>query len=314
MSAAAETGPGADPRVAVVGTGALGSALARRLVQRGLSPAVVIRRSARAEALGAKMGLPAARTLSAAAGADVVLLCVPDAALADVATRLVADAGPWAVPAGTRPRLVAHTAGAVGAEALAPLSAAGADTLAFHPAQTFAAATPPEAFDGATVALDGSPEAVERGRALAAILGMRPVVVPPASRAAYHLALSLASNFTVVLVAVAAEVLGRAGLPAEDAHALLRPLLAGTVANLARATPEDALSGPIVRGDTATVGRHLDVLAASAPHLTPAYAALATEAVRVAVRSGRLDEDGARAILDRIGEALPPRRSSSGPS
>lgn len=292
------------PRIAVVGTGALGSALARRLVQRGLAPSVLVGRSARADALGRDLGVTAARDLAATADADVVALAVPDAALADVAARLVAKAGPWDAAPGVRPRLVLHTSGAVGAEALVVLADSGADTLAFHPAQTFADGTPPDAFEGAAVALDGSPAAIERGRALAAILGLRAVVVPPEQRAAYHLALSIASNFTVALAAVSAEVLGHAGIPADDAHALLRPLLTGTVDNLARRAPEQALSGPIVRGDVPTVGRHLDVLATAMPHLTPVYAALATETVRVAVRAGRLGADDAEAILDRLAAAL----------
>ncbi len=205
---------------------------------------------------------------------------------------------------GSAPRLVLHTSGAVGADVLAPLADAGADVLAFHPAQAFAAGTPPEAFEGAAVALGGDARALDRGRALAAVLGMRPVVVPDGSRAAYHLALSVASNFAVALAAVAAEILGTAGLPPDDADALVGPLLAGTVANLARARPEDALSGPIVRGDAVTVGRHLAALAAAAPHLTPVYAALATETVRVAVRSGRLAAVDAEAVLDRLAGAL----------
>ncbi len=298
--------PTAPERIAIVGIGALGAALARRLVARGSPPEILVSRSDAAARLGADLGVAHAADLAAARTADIVVLAVPDSALADVAVRLRDDAGPWTTGDGDgdRPRLVIHTSGVVGADALGVLADAGADVLAFHPAQTFAAGTPPEAFDGAAVALDGSAKAIERGRDLASVFGMRPVVVPPGSRAAYHLALSVASNFAVTLAALAAEILGTVGLPPADAAALVRPLLAGTVANLARSTPEQALSGPVVRGDAATVGRHLDVLAASAPHLTPVYAALATETVRVAVRSGRLPPATAEAILDRLHAAL----------
>lgn len=296
--------PPPTPRIAVVGTGALGGALARRLVQRGLVPWRLVGRSPRADALGRETGVPVVRDVADTADADVVALAVPDGVLPALAARLAAEAGPWAMPPDTRPRLVLHTAGSFGADVLAALADAGADTLAFHPAQTFADGTPPDAFDGAAVALDGTTVALERGRALAAILGLRPVVVPPAHRATYHLALSIASNFTVALAAVAAEVLGHTGLAPGDAHALVRPLMAGTVANLARSSPEEALSGPVVRGDAATVGRHLDALAAAMPHLTPVYAALATEAVRVAVRANRLAAPDADALLDRLAAAL----------
>ena len=86
----------------------------------------------------------------------------------------------------------------------------------------------------------------------------------------------------------------------------MQPLVEGTLRNLARHLPEDVLTGPIARGDHRTVAAHLDALTDHLPHLIPVYAALGAEAVRVAVRSGKLAPDDAQQVLDTLHAALEP--------
>jgi predicted short-subunit dehydrogenase-like oxidoreductase (DUF2520 family) len=299
MAAAASPSSSALPTalrrpVALVGAGALGTALAGRLHACGVPVCAVLSRTeARAEALAQRVGAPVASADLAALppAARVVLLCVPDDAIDAVAARLAEGRHAWAGV------LVAHTAGARPAlPALAPLAEAGAVAFSFHPVQAFAAATPPEAFDGIVVGVEGAEAGAAYGRALAQALGARPVHVPSDAKTRYHLAAALASNGLVALAAAATDVLASIGLDADDARALLRPLLARTQANLAAAPPEDALTGPAARGDAATVAAHARALRTHAPRLAPLYAALTRELVRLATRHGTLDADAAAAV------------------
>ena len=204
-------------------------------------------------------------------GAGAVLLCVPDEAIAEVCGRIAASAPP----------LVGHVSGAGTLEVLAAAHERGASTFSLHPLQTFA--------DGETsvgrtpAAIAGSDEAATSyARGLAETLGMRPFEVPEESRAAYHAAAAMASNLLVALEESAAELIERLGI--EDARGLLAPLVLRTAANWAERGPA-ALTGPIARGDRATVERHRAALAETAPELLPVYDALATRTEAVARES-----------------------------
>jgi len=286
---------------AIVGTGAVGTALARRLVDRGYPVQAVLSRTADdarvlADRVGAAVGTDQASALPGAV--RLVLLCVPDDAIEAAATALAEwREHPW------ERTIVAHTSGARTAAALAPLAEQGAATLSFHPLQTFAPGTPPEVFEDVVVAVEGSDDAVLAGKGLARRLGARPVELSAADKARYHCAAALASNGLVALMGVVEEILASAGVH-EDAADLLAPLVEQTWANLDEGTPEGVLTGPVARGDRDTVAAHLSALRAETPHLVPLYAALSTEMARLAVRSGRLDEGSAEAVLRRLRSAI----------
>jgi predicted short-subunit dehydrogenase-like oxidoreductase (DUF2520 family) len=216
------------PRCAVIGRGRLGTALAASL------PGAVgpLGRGATGE------------------GADVVLLAVPDAAIADAAAAVTP--GP----------LVGHCSGATTLAPLAPHEAFG-----LHPLMTV---TGPDAgFRGAGAAVAGTtPRALATARSLAEALGMTPFEVADEDRAAYHAAASIASNFLVTLE-WAAERVG--GLDRE----LLAPLVRATVENWVASGPQGALTGPIARGDEETVARQRAAIGERAPDLLPLFDALA---------------------------------------
>jgi predicted short-subunit dehydrogenase-like oxidoreductase (DUF2520 family) len=198
--------------------------------------------------------------------AEVALLCVPDAAIADACAAIAHAVPPL--------RFVGHVSGATTLEALAAARARGAEVFSLHPLQTI----PDGGADlaGAPCAVSGSSAAaLQLAARLAEQLGMRPFEVPEERRAAYHAAASMASNLLVALEESSAELLGRLGV--EDARELLAPLVLRTAANWAERGP-GALTGPIARGDAATVGRHLAALRESAPELLPLYEALADRA------------------------------------
>ena len=190
-----------------------------------------------------------------ARGADVVLLCVPDAEIARAAAALAPGA------------LVGHCSGATGLCALVPHEA-----FSLHPLMTVAPGASPGVLTGAGCAVAGStPRALAVATALADRLGMRPTTVTDEDRAAYHAAASMASNFLVTLQAAAERVAGTAGVKRE----LLAPLVRATVDNWASLGAIDALTGPIVRGDSETVERHRVALGERTPDLLPLYDELA---------------------------------------
>lgn len=225
-----------DQRIAVVGAGRVGVPLAAALRAAGFSVEAPLGRG------------------EAPAPCDAVILSVPDAEIA-AAAETVAGAAP----------LVGHTSGATPLAALAP---ANAERFGLHPLQTFTPGSGPETFEGVGAAVAGSaPRALDFAVSLARRLGMTPFEIDDEGRAAYHAAASLASNFLVTLQAAAESIAAGAGLEPSEARALLVPLLRRTVENLAELGPEAALTGPIARGDHATVASQRAAVEEVAPHL-----------------------------------------------
>jgi predicted short-subunit dehydrogenase-like oxidoreductase (DUF2520 family) len=229
-------------RVAVVGRGRLGSALAAALRDAGFEAPEPAGRG--------KLPQPA----------DAILLCVPDAEIA-AAAATVAGAAP----------LVGHTSGATPLSALAP--AAGAQLFALHPLQTVTAAG--ASFAGCGCAVAGStPSALGAARTLATRLGMAPFALGDDQRAAYHAAASIASNFLITLEAEAEALATDAGIDGFDARRMLGPLVRTTVENWIALGPRRALTGPVARGDTATVAAQRDAIAQRRPQLVPLFDAM----------------------------------------
>ena len=223
-------------RLGVVGTGRLGNALAAGL------------RHAGHEVEG-----PTGRG-ETPRGCDAIVICVPDAEIASVAEAL----------AGCAP-LVGHTSGATPLAALEP---ARTEAFGLHPLQTFSQSSGLEAFAGAGCAVAGqTPRALELALRLARELGMTPFEIDEQGRAAYHAAASMASNFLVTLQAAAERLAGGAGLEPAEARALLAPLVRRTVSQWAELGPERALTGPVARGDAATVDAQRAAVAGTAPEL-----------------------------------------------
>ncbi len=210
--------------VNVIGRGRAGSALAARLLERG----VELRDD----------------------GAGLTLLCVPDHAIAGVASSI--EPGPW----------VAHVSGATPLAALDPHRR----RFSVHPLQTFTLDRGPEQLDGAWAAVTAETgEARALARELAETLGLRPFDLDDAARALYHAGAAIASNYLVTLYRAAARLFEDAGAPPEA----LVPLMTRTVENGFQ------LTGPISRGDWAVVDAHLDALHEARPELEPMYRALA---------------------------------------
>jgi predicted short-subunit dehydrogenase-like oxidoreductase (DUF2520 family) len=274
--------------VGVVGAGRVGAVLGAALAAAGhrvVATAAVSAASRRRAALllpGAEVR-PADEVAGAAR--DLLLLAVPDDALPGVVTGLVTTG---ALERGTT---VAHTSGAHGVGVLGDVPG-----MALHPAMTFT---------GEAADLDRLPgiswgvTATDRAFAtrLVADLGGVPEWIDEQSRPLYHAALAHGANHLVTLVNEAADLLRAAGV--EQPRKVLAPLLRAALDNTLR-LGEDALTGPVSRGDAGTVRKHLDRMPAEA---VPAYLALARRTADRAIASGRLRPQDAAMLLDVLAEA-----------
>ena len=255
-------------RIEVIGEGRVGAAVSARLRERGI-------------AVGGD-------------GAEIVLLCVPDRAISDVAREVMSrkhvsqEMSHHHMSAGLTPGhgreghgaeghvWLGHVSGAV------PLSALDPSERRFgvHPLQTFARpeGRAPETlagqFDGAWAAVSGeSAEALAVAAWLAKTLGLRPFELAESARPLYHAGAAIASNYLVTLQRAAASLFEAAGAPPEA----LVPLMLRTIEN------GFELTGPIARGDWETVQRHRDAIAAARPELEHLYETLASATVAIAL-------------------------------
>jgi predicted short-subunit dehydrogenase-like oxidoreductase (DUF2520 family) len=262
--------------VAIIGAGRMGRGLGSALEQAGVGARLLGR------------GYPTDEVRSA----SLILIATPDDAIGDAAADLARDR------AVAEHQVVLHLSGLLDRLALQALAFTGAGLGSFHPLQSIAdPATAPDLLRGAYAGLEGDDRALAAGERLAHALGMRSVRLAPDATPAYHAGAVVASNYTVVLAAVAEQLARRAGVPALDAATLYLPLMRGTVANL-ELGPAAALTGPIRRGDAATVRRHL---AALSPEERALYRELGRVALRLAREAG-VGEESANAVERALAE------------
>ena len=228
---------------------------------------------------------------------DVVILAVRD----DAITPLAASLAKARVI--HERQVILHLSGVQGQEGLGPLVSSRAALGSFHPLQAIVEPElAPERLKGSWAAVEGMPRAVETGERIANDLGMRPFRIATKAKAIYHAGAVFASNYLVVVEAVAQRLLRHAGLSDADAWAALRPLVEGTFENLTRLETREALTGPVVRGDTATIIRHIESLAVDDAKL---YRALGRAALELAQKQG-MSEKTAEKVAAALATDLPP--------
>lgn len=266
----------------IIGAGRVGQTVARLLQQSGRWRLAQVCGGHKAAMLADRCGgenVPSIRQLSAA---EVVWITTPDNVIAEVAAEVARLS--WLVP----DTLVLHCSGAKSTAELAPLAARGVKTGSLHPVFAFADV------EAAVAALPGSLCALEadKGESMAVLqqiasdLNLQPFSLPSEHKARYHAALSAASNFSVALAAYAQNLLEPLGLPEALSRALVAGLMAQSIRNLAALSAEQALTGPIVRGDDGTVAAHLAALSADEQ---AAYRAWARQTLALA--APRLERD-----------------------
>jgi predicted short-subunit dehydrogenase-like oxidoreductase (DUF2520 family) len=276
----------------VVGAGRVGAVLAAKFRAVG-HPVVGVSGRSAASQLRVQTLLEGVETLAPAdvvERADIVLIAVPDDALADVARELAVHARPGQV--------VMHTSGRHGLAVLAPMVEAGARAIAFHPAMTFTG-TDVDFDRSCAFGLTALPADRALAEALVSELGGTPEWIDEADRTSYHAALSHGANHLNTLVAQAMDVLRAAGVT--DPSAVLRPLLSAALDNTL-AYGDAALTGAVARGDVSTVQAHTETLAGQ-PEILDTYLALARATAARAAESGRIDPATAAALRQILSEA-----------
>ena len=264
-------------RVFIIGPGHVGRGLFRAFRASGVE--VVGLHGKRPSGVATSTGaLP--REMS---GANVVIVCVRDPQLDEAIEELKIAAKGGLLGRGA---VILHTSAIAEPGGLRALADAGFPGGTFHPLVPFSdPEVSVELLRKGWVGIDGENEAKGASRRLASHLGARTLDIPPGKKPAYHAAAVISSNFPVVLASVAGHLMHDIGIPEASAYQAVESLMSGALANMKQALPDDALTGPIVRGDAETVGKHVRALQGHAAAYE-VYRALSSAAVEIAQRRG----------------------------
>ena len=216
-------------------------------------------------------------------GANVVMVCVRDPQIDEALEEVMAAAKSGLVERGT---VILHTSAIAEPEGLRALSDAGFPGGTFHPLVPFSdPEVAAELLRKGWIGIDGENAARSASRRLAGHLGARTLDIPPGKKPAYHAAAVISSNFPVVLASIAGRLLHDIGVPDGSAYQAVESLMTGALTNMKQTLPDDALTGPVMRGDAETVAKHLRAIQGRGA-ASEAYRALSAAAVEIAERRG----------------------------
>jgi len=221
--------------------------------------------------LAKKVGSRAESIGIASLKAEIVWLCVPDAAISGVAKSL-ADRGAW------KGKIALHSSGALTSNVLLPLRCNGAAVASLHPLMTFVKGSR-ASLAGVPFAIEGDAAGVRAARKIVRDLAGHPFSIGKRDKAAYHAWGTFLSPLLTALLAASERVAAAAHVPAKEARRRMLPIVAQTVANYIGMGAERGFSGPMVRGDVDVVQKHLRALRV-VPEAREVYVALARAAVK----------------------------------
>ena len=273
-----------------IGAGTVGTALATRLSGKGYPVAAVYSRS-RSSAEKLAQAVDGCRVFDSgqdlAAAADLVFITTPDDAIASVASAIQWRAG----------QSVVHCSGADSTASLEPARKLGAQVGVIHPLQTFASVTQAiENIAGSTFALEAEEPLLTTLKEMATALDGHWIELKASDKVLYHAAAVIACNYLVTLVKLATDLWQTFNVPTKEATRALLPLLRGTIHNIDTVGIPQCLTGPIARGDTGTIEKHLDALEKMAPGVLSTYRELGLQTIPVALAKGRIDQKQAEAL------------------
>ncbi len=270
-------------KVGFIGAGTVGTALAVLLSRKGYQFAGASRRSRTSTGKTAKL-VSNFHILDSnqevADTADFVFITTPDAAIATVASGVRWHNG----------QSVVHCSGADSVAVLEPAREMGAMVGGFHPLQTFAGVERAiENIPGSTFAIEAEEPLLATLKDMATALGGNWITLKAGDKMAYHTAAVFACNYLVTLVKMATDLWQTFSIPPDQATKALLPLLRGTLHNIETIGIPQCLTGPIARGDTGTIDKHLKVLHDKAPALLFPYKELGIQTIPVALAKGKID-------------------------
>ena len=299
-------------RLGFIGTGTVGSALARALARAGYPVTALFNRTAE-KAARLAASIEGACAFDSAQGVvdacDLVFLTVSDDSIEALCGSLSRPCGRGIEPScgsidSASKWAVVHCSGAASVDILRSARSQGAAVGVFHPLQTLA--RPEEAEDnlaGSAFGIEASaPELAATLSEIANALGGTPLAIA-GEKAIYHASAVIASNYLVTLMDIAASLWSHLGLTREEGLRALLPLVRGTLTNLERIGLPTALTGPIARGDIGTLKKHLAALGDCDENLRLLYRTVGTRTVDLAVRKGTLTPDVAAELKRTLGES-----------
>ena len=266
----------AKPRIAIVGPGRLGRALALELKRAGYTISEIVSRSSvaskrKAGDLARKVKAHVSTSDRARLDAAIVWFCVPDREIA-ASARQLASVVDWTN------KIAFHSSGALASDELKSLHQSGAAVASVHPLMTFVTGSLPS-LRGVPFAMEGDAAAVRSARQIVRALGGEAFTIRKQHKAAYHAWGAFASPLLVAMLVTAEQLARKAGLSSVEARKKMLPIVRQTIANYEALGGAGAFSGPIVRGDAEIVRKHLQVLR-KIPEATAVYLALARAALR----------------------------------
>lgn len=274
-------------KLGFIGAGTIGSTLALKLSSQGY-PVVAV--SSRHHTAAKKLahlitGCSAVTdNQEVAAVAEFVFITTPDDVIASVASQIAWHQG----------QMVVHCSGADATDILEPARKGGAYVGVFHPLQTFAGAREAiENMPGSTFALEAEEPLLGTLQEMASALGGHWIKLKAGDKAVYHAAAVIASNYLVTLVKMATDLWQTFGVPREKATEALLPLIRGTVHNVETIGLPQCLTGPIARGDSGTIKKHLKALEKASPAMLATYKELGLKTIPIALAKGRINEQQA---------------------
>ena len=269
-------------KLGFIGAGTVATALAVGLIDQGYPVVAVSSRSPESarnltRLIRGCQAVPSNQDVADAA--DLIFITTPDDAIASVAAGVN-----W------RPEnSVVHCSGADSTDILEPARKAGACVGVFHPLQTFASLRQ-ENLHGITFALEAEEPLLATLKEMATALGGRWIEIKAGDKIVYHTAAVFACNYLVTLVKLATDLWQTFGIPPKQAAQALLPLMRGTINNIDAIGIPQCLTGPIARGDTGTIKKHLNALKRVAPELIKTYQELGLKTIPIALSKGKIDD------------------------
>lgn len=275
------------PASSVIGIGGLGTALTKALLAGGIPVKSIFNRTAnKAEALAASTGIQkwGEFPFSLDELGSLIFVTVPDSSIKAVAGKL-AQLEDEAVFKG---RTVVHCSGSESADLLSQLESKGAAVASFHPLQTFNDKSHPDSFQGIYFSIQGDPQTFPLLQNIARQLGGHTLQVTPKQKSQLHTAAVISSNYLNTLLQASVEIGAMGGLSPSKVKEALLPLVETTLENTSKFPFEEALTGPIKRGDIETIEKHLALLRDQI-ELRELYCTLGLQTLNMAESSGKLN-------------------------
>jgi len=286
-------------KIGFIGAGTVGTALATGLSKNGYKVVAVSSRSL-SSATNLAQNLNGCRASNnnqdVADAAELVFVTTPDDAIAPVVSKMQWHAG----------QSVVHCSGADSTVILEPAQKASANVGVFHPLQTFANAKKAmENIPGSTFAIEAEEPLLSTLKDMATVLGGYWIELKASDKVLYHAAAVIACNYLVTLVKLSTDLWQTFNIPTQQATQALLPLIRGTINNIETIGIPKCLTGPIARGDSGTIKKHLNALQKSAPSLLSTYREIGLQTIPIALAKGRINEQQAQELQSLLKQPEP---------